>query len=257
VSTPLGQFTPPTDAYTRALAQQATVAMNDQLHDRASNVSPQLRTAHIVSNDGGTPPTCTVTWDEGVTNVAGIRYMSPYVPGSGDLVYTLGMDGIQWVVGKILAVGPIACHVSRYSRNSTTTLTNGSTALIAWQAKDSTGLSEPAGDINASLPSDTFTIPFDGWWSIQSTITWNTPSDTRVGIRIETAASRLAENMSGSALVDPTISVGCERFLAATTSIKIRYMNASGATITLQADGTTTPCYVTIRSLPIHVSGVS
>lgn len=95
----LGQFEPPTDAVERAIAQQTAAALGYREFD--SNTVPQIRTAKIVSSDGGSPPTVTLTWDAGTTNVAGIRYLWPYVPKTDDIVYTLGIDGVQWVVGKI------------------------------------------------------------------------------------------------------------------------------------------------------------
>lgn len=94
-----GGFLPPTDAVERALAQQTALAV--QTNTDAGNVVPQIRTAVVTAGATGNPPTCTVTWDAGTTNVAGIRYMWPYVPVVNDVVYTIGLDGVQWIVGKI------------------------------------------------------------------------------------------------------------------------------------------------------------
>jgi hypothetical protein len=51
-----------------------------------------LRQATIVSSDGGSPPTCTISFD-GETGLSGVRYLASYTPAGGQLVEVLIRDG--------------------------------------------------------------------------------------------------------------------------------------------------------------------
>lgn len=51
-----------------------------------------LRQAVVVSVDGGSPPTCTITFD-GETNLPGVRRLKSYTPVVDELVEVLIRDG--------------------------------------------------------------------------------------------------------------------------------------------------------------------
>lgn len=240
----LRQFTAPTDAAVRAMAAQTAAALGDR--NSIANAIPQWRRATIISNDGGSPPTCTLTWDKGVTSPGGIPFLSGYTPRAGDEVYTLGIDGVHVVVDRIK---PTGVHSARYVQTGTPTLTNGSVGFITYSTKDSNGLNEPGAALDLSgLPTNTFTIPFSDWWEIEPTISWDTTVNG-IGLQVQTSASKLKSNINGGAvLVDPIMTGGGKRWLAAGTLIKIQWANVTGATRTLQADSTTTPCDVIFRS---------
>jgi len=98
--TRVGQFTvPPSLAVHRAAA---AVAKNTQSGSQAAGIVPGLRQGTVVSYDGGTPPSCTVTFD-GTTNVPGVQYMSSYFPTAGDLVSCLTLNGTTQILGQLAA----------------------------------------------------------------------------------------------------------------------------------------------------------
>lgn len=116
--TQVGQFTVPSLAGVQTAAAQ--IATSTQTDAQAAGVVPSMRQATIVSLNGGTPPTCTVTFD-GITNVAGIRYMWPYTPVVGDVVNCIVQNGVTWIAGQLTTNvdtaprGPIGTAVNGYT----------------------------------------------------------------------------------------------------------------------------------------------
>lgn len=98
--TTVGQFTVSATAGIQAAAAQ--IAATTQSDPQASGMVPALRQGIVISSDGGTPPTCTVTFD-GVTNVAGIQYLEAYFPTVADLVVCVIIGGSTWILGDLAA----------------------------------------------------------------------------------------------------------------------------------------------------------
>lgn len=57
--------------------------------------------AILVSADGGSPPTCTISFDDGATDLPGVRYMGGYTPTPGDVVEVRIRDGNPVVEGAL------------------------------------------------------------------------------------------------------------------------------------------------------------
>jgi hypothetical protein len=92
----LGQFQVSRDAALRRLAG----TLRRTGGDPNSGIVPALRQATLVSSDGGTPPTCTVTFD-GQTNTAGVRYLASYTPAAGHVVEVLVRAGDPFILGAL------------------------------------------------------------------------------------------------------------------------------------------------------------
>jgi hypothetical protein len=218
-------------------------------------VTPSVRQGTVVTNDYTTsPPTCTVILGDSGAQIAGVRYLSPYAPVANDLVQLVNAGGDLWILGRLHPGSPTGTHMARYTQTGTPSLASPGTAFISYSSKDSNGLSEPQGALDSGLPTSTFVIPFDSWWEIEPTITWD-QSVNGIGLQIQTSASKLKSNINGgSVLLDPIMTLCGKRWLAAGTNIRIRWQNVTGLTINMQADGTTTPCDVIFRSLGTRTS---
>jgi hypothetical protein len=207
--------------------------------------APIHRQGIVVSNDyTTTPPTCTVQVGNSSVPASGVRYMQPYAPVAGDVVVLESMPkGDLWVVGKMTSRRGSGTHSVRYRNTLTPTLVNGAVAFIGYSVKDTNGLNEPEGAMESGgAPWNTFTIPFDDWWEIEPTISWDTTVNG-VGLQIQTSVSKIKSNINGGAvLVDPIMTLSGRRWLAAGTLIKIQWANVTGATRTLAADDLTHPC---------------
>jgi len=148
--TRVGQFTvPPSLAVHRAAA---AVAKNTQSGSQAAGIVPSLRQAQVVSIDGGTPPTVTVTFD-GTTNVPGIGYASSCVPQIGDIVYCDVLGGATWVMCKLAET----THDST-ALGATGSADNGYTTQpgIAYHLSDmalATGTNELHSDYRITVPA--------------------------------------------------------------------------------------------------------
>lgn len=248
------QFSPPTDAVERAYAQQAAAALADT--DSQANVVPQWRRATIVSYQGGSPPTCTVTWDD-VTNVPGIQFLWPYVPVGGDEVFTIGMDGLPVVGGKITEIWRHAEHYSTYTRTAdgAAFATNTTQQVTGWDAKESTYLSEPEGSLDGGLPTDSFTLPYSAVWEIHCTASL-TVAQKGWGVRLEIlspVAAIVAEGWAGAPSggagpMGKPCSVSMKRYLAGSGVIAVRLINTVGNNIARSADGVDSPMWISFSS---------
>jgi hypothetical protein len=91
----LGQF-----EVTTAVAMRAFAGALRRASAPASGagVVPILRQATIVSADGGTPSTVTITFD-GTKEIPGIRYLAHYTPTPGDVVEVVIRAGDPTVWG--------------------------------------------------------------------------------------------------------------------------------------------------------------
>lgn len=97
---PIHQLTLAKDAGIRALA----VRVKRTAQPRADRqIVPRLREGTVISNDGGSPPTCTVQFDTTTPgpSVPGIRYAWPLVPIAGDLVYVATLGADAWIVTRL------------------------------------------------------------------------------------------------------------------------------------------------------------
>lgn len=81
----LGQFSIP---QAPALRRVATTIRREV----GSGQGLALRQATIVSSDGGSPPTCTISFD-GEISLAGVRRLKSYTPVVDELVEVLIRDG--------------------------------------------------------------------------------------------------------------------------------------------------------------------
>jgi hypothetical protein len=64
--------------------------------------APALRQAKVVSSNGGSPPTCTVKFDDGGVG-ADIRYLKSYTPAVNDIVEVLIRPGGNSFIFGVLA----------------------------------------------------------------------------------------------------------------------------------------------------------
>lgn len=99
--TTVGQFVVPPTAGVDAAASQ--IAAASQTGPVAAGIVPSLRKATVISNNGGTPPTCTITFD-GTTNVTGIQYVTSWDPVANDVVNCFILDGVAWITEKVRTV---------------------------------------------------------------------------------------------------------------------------------------------------------
>jgi hypothetical protein len=102
-------------------------------------VVPLFRQARVVTVEGGSPPTCTLSYDD-VTpgpQVPGIRYADGFVLFPNDLVYTATLSrGDTWVVSKLakttLTTPFVQSGTSAVSYNNSTSINITVTWPIAY-----------------------------------------------------------------------------------------------------------------------------
>jgi hypothetical protein len=94
----LGQFRVSRDDSLRRLAGTLRRAGGEGLN---ASIVPSLRQATVVSSDGGSPPTCTITFDGGATFTPGVRYLASYTPAAGNVVEVLGRPGNPIILGTL------------------------------------------------------------------------------------------------------------------------------------------------------------
>jgi hypothetical protein len=250
----LDNWRPSTPNIARSVIKKLTEKPDDAVF------TPQYRQGVVVSNDyTNSPwPTCTVQIGNSAVPAAGVRYMQPYAPFVGDVVYIVVMPkGDPWILGKLKSAQPSGRHYACYTTgsNSAAILTNGTLVLSTWSSKETNGLSEPQGALEASLPTTGFTIPFDSVWEIHCT-TSLTADLKGWGLRLETSSpvtTRQAESWAGnpdggSGPMNNVLSVSMKRFFLGGNVFRVRVMNANTTSAVVSADGLNNPTWISFSS---------
>lgn len=168
--TNVGQFSVPALSGVHAAAVQ--IAVSTQSASQAAGLVPAYRQGVIISVDGGTPPSCTVTFD-GATNVAGVQFLDSYFPTVSDIVVCVVSGATAWILGQLATASPLLLKVPTLDVTGATTLDGGVTVTgdTATGTLHTTGLTTLGSGANVTGTTDTDTLLVNGSSPMLSTTT--------------------------------------------------------------------------------------
>jgi hypothetical protein len=200
-----------------------------------------LRQCTVVSVDGGTPPTCTVTFD-GTTNVSSIRYLESYVPTAADVAYGVVISGTTWLLGTLAAVVATPSVGINYTyRQRTSTFVHNSSGVyldIDFDTDQSTHQSDNVG--NPIYTNPYFRAPVAGVYLCSTRITSPAVSASW-GVRLITSGAALVGRIISPITNLDVMTLSATMICGAGSQVKVQVTQNSGGTATLAADSSGTP----------------
>jgi hypothetical protein len=236
----VGQFTVPASATVQAAAAQ--IATSTQSTSETAGIVPSLRQCTVVSADGGTPPTCTVTFD-GTTNVGGIRYLESYVPIAADVAYGVVISGTTWLLGTLAAVvATPAIGINYTYRQRASTFAHNSSGNYLDIDFDTAQRTHQDDDVgNPIYTNPYFRAPVAGVYLCSTRITSPAVSATIWGVRFITAGAALVGRVISPITSLDVMTLSATMLCNAGSQVKVQVTQNSGGTATLAADSSGTP----------------